>query len=98
MTAASSSYSTTTDSMASLAAYSDSASTTATASPTKHALSTATGRCSGFFMSSVTGQAHGIGPAHSSRKSAPENAATTPGWASAWLTSTERIRACAYGL
>ena len=48
-------------------------------------------------MSSVTGQAQGSMPAGSAR-SAPLNAATTPGRSSAADTSTRVIRACAIGL
>ncbi len=48
-------------------------------------------------MSGVTGQAQGRLPC-SAAKSAPENAAMTPGSLRAALTSTEVIRACAYGL
>src|SRR6266851_4152786 len=48
-------------------------------------------------MSGVTGHAHGKLPC-SSAKSAPENAAITPGMPRAALTSTEVIRACANGL
>ncbi len=38
----------------------------------------------GIFVSSVTGQAHGRPPAHSSARSAPEKAATTPSAAAAF--------------
>src|SRR5262245_22268753 len=49
-------------------------------------------------MSSVTGQAMGSGAVQSSASSAPENAATTPSAARAFVRSTPRMRACAYGL
>ena len=48
-------------------------------------------------MSSVTGQAQGRLPC-SSAKSAPVNAAITPGSSLAALTSADVIRACACGL
>jgi hypothetical protein len=49
-------------------------------------------------MSSVTGQAHGIGAAHSSARSAPVYTARTPSIAAAALVSIDRILAWAYGL
>ena len=49
-------------------------------------------------MSSVTGHAHGSPPAHSSARSAPENAATTPSPALAASRSTPVMRARGYGL
>ena len=49
-------------------------------------------------MSSVTGQAHGIGAAHTSARSAPLYTATTPGSSVAAAVSTPTIRAWAYGL
>jgi hypothetical protein len=86
-----------TDSTASAAWYRVSATTTATASPTYRTSSTASGRWSGMTVSSVTGHAVGSGP-YSPMRSSPENAATTPGCASAGATSTLSIRACAVGL
>ena len=49
-------------------------------------------------MSSVTGQAHGIGPAQSSARSAPLKTATTPSAARAASRLSFAIRACGYGL
>ena len=49
-------------------------------------------------MSAVTGHPHGSGPAHSSWRSAPVKAATTPGIARAGLRSIDEIRAWAAGL
>src|SRR5215470_17437758 len=98
VTTVSGSYSTSTSSAASLASARLEATTTATASPAKRALSLASGQCGGLLMSSVTGQAIGSGPAQSSARSAPENAATTPGASDARETSTLLIFACAYGL
>jgi hypothetical protein len=47
-------------------------------------------------MSSVTGHAQGSGP-HSSARSAPVNAAITPGSSRAGDTSMLAMRACAIG-
>ena len=46
-------------------------------------------------MSSVTGQAHGIGAAHTSARSAPLYTATTPGSALAAAVSMLTMRAWA---
>src|SRR5689334_7085634 len=97
-TASSGSYSTATASAASYASARVRASTTATASPTNTTLPTATGQWSGFFMSAVTGQAHGMAPAQSARRSSPVKTWTTPGRAAAASVAMEVMRACACGL
>jgi hypothetical protein len=61
-------------------------------------MSTASGRWLGCFVSSVTSQTHGSVAFHSSARSAPLNAATTPSASSALETSTRVIFACACGL
>ena len=85
-------------SAASFAISRESATTTATPSPTCRALSNASGKCDGILISSVTGQAHGSEPAQSAASSAPLNAATTPSSSRAAFSSTRLIVACAYGL
>ena len=49
-------------------------------------------------MSSVIGQTMGSGPAHSSARSPPLHAPTTPGIPDAFETSIFVMRACANGL
>ena len=71
---------------ASKAASSSSAATAATGSPTYRTFSTA---------SAVSSWVDGMIPIFSGM-SAPVIAATTPGWASARLTSIRLIRACAF--
>src|SRR5918994_6319799 len=64
----------------------------------KFTSSFARGQCSGILISSVTGQAQGMGPAQSSARSSAVKAAVTPGCSSAAETSRLVIFAWAKGL
>ncbi len=105
VTAGSGSHATLTFSAASTAASWLSAMTTATGSPTWRATSEVSGMCGTMARSCTTPgmffdlrRSHPHGSEFTPAMSLPVKTATTPGWALAWLTSMDLMRACACGL